>query len=345
MMLTKRQLLILEAIIRDYTSAGQPIGSKTLQNQLPVHVSSATIRNEMATLEKLGYLIKEHSSSGRYPSLKGYRFYVDHLVKPEKINKEDIQGIRASFGSEFQKVDEIVATSARVLSEITNYTAISLKPDSKEVRLEGFRMVPFGEQQVMVILVTSDGSVESQIFSLPEGITGEILEPVIRIINDQVVGYPLSQIADRLQESIVLLTKYLRQPEGFLDVFGRALDKSLQSQFYVGGKMNLLNFIDSDNVDQVKALYSLVDHSQDISALLGDVGPNDITVKFGNELQNQPGNYSLISAHYNIENHGQGIIALLGPTNMPYSKLIGLLGVFRQELTQRLIDYYRNLDS
>ena len=109
--------------------------------------------------------------------------------------------------------------------------------------------------------------------------------------------------------------------------------------------MNLLNFIDSDNVDQVKALYSLVDHSQDISALLGDVGPNDITVKFGNELQNQPGNYSLISAHYNIENHGQGIIALLGPTNMPYSKLIGLLGVFRQELTQRLIDYYRNLDS
>ena len=299
----------------------------------------------MATLEKKGYLVKEHSSSGRVPSLKGYRFYVDNLVKPAKVDKKAVQSIRNSFGNEFQKVDEIVATSAQVLSDLTNYTAISLKPESKELRLEGFRMVPLGDQQVMVILVTSDGTVESQIFTLPKGITGDELEPVIRIINDQVVGLPISKVIPKLRDSVILLTKYLKQPEGFVDVFGDVMNKALQEQFYVGGKMNLLNFVKDDNVDQVKSLYSLVDHSADIGALLKGISSDDITVKFGEESKDQPGNYSLISATYDVKNHGKGVIALLGPTNMPYSKVIGLLEVFKQELIRRLIGYYHNLDS
>ena len=129
-MLTERQLLILEAVIRNYTEAGQPIGSKTLQQQLPVHVSSATIRNEMAVLEQQGYIAKEHSSSGRIPSLKGYRYYVDNLMKPSKLDRNALYDIRNSFGNEFQKIDEILATSAKILSDLTSYTAISLKPEA-----------------------------------------------------------------------------------------------------------------------------------------------------------------------------------------------------------------------
>lgn len=98
-MLTERQLLILEAIIRDYTNEGQPIGSKRLEQQLPIHASSATIRNEMAALEKLGLIAKEHSSSGRIPSERGYRYYVDHIMKPAKIDRGAVQNIRQSFGN------------------------------------------------------------------------------------------------------------------------------------------------------------------------------------------------------------------------------------------------------
>ena len=192
--LTERQLLILEAVIRNYTEAGQPIGSKTLQQQLPVHVSSATIRNEMAVLEQQGYIAKEHSSSGRIPSLKGYRYYVDNLMKPSKLDRNALYDIRNSFGNEFQKIDEILATSAKILSDLTSYTAISLKPEAKDLRLEGFRLVELGNQQVMVILVTSDGTVESQTFTMPSGISGSELEAVIRLINDKVVGLPLRQV-------------------------------------------------------------------------------------------------------------------------------------------------------
>ena len=193
-MLTERQLLILEAIIRDYTNEGQPIGSKRLEQQLPIHASSATIRNEMAALEKLSLIAKEHSSSGRIPSERGYRYYVDHIMKPAKIDRDAVQNIRQSFGNEFQKVDEIVATSARILSDLTQYTAISLKPEAADIRLEGFRMVPIGDRQVMVILVTSDGTVESQMYNLPAGIHGDELESVIRVINDKVVGLSLNQV-------------------------------------------------------------------------------------------------------------------------------------------------------
>ena len=113
-LLTERQLLILETIIRDYTDLGQPIGSKTLQEQLPIRVSSATIRNEMAVLEKQGFITKEHSSSGRIPSLKGYRYYVDNLVKPVKIDSKSVRSIQSLFGNEYRRADEIIEMSAKI---------------------------------------------------------------------------------------------------------------------------------------------------------------------------------------------------------------------------------------
>ena len=127
-MLTDRQLSILKAIIQNYTDVGQPIGSKKLQEQLPIHVSSATIRNEMAALERQGFIMKQHSSSGRIPSLEGYRYYVDNLLEPDKLDRNVVSRIRKSLNNEFAKVDDIVALSAQLLSQMTNYVAISLKP-------------------------------------------------------------------------------------------------------------------------------------------------------------------------------------------------------------------------
>ena len=133
-MLTDRQLSILKAIIQNYTDVGQPIGSKKLQEQLPIHVSSATIRNEMAALERQGFIMKQHSSSGRIPSLEGYRYYVDNLLEPDKLDRNVVSRIRKSLNNEFAKVDDIVALSAQLLSQMTNYVAISLKPGFRQWR-------------------------------------------------------------------------------------------------------------------------------------------------------------------------------------------------------------------
>lgn len=343
--LTERQLLILETIIKDYTDVGQPIGSKTLQEQLPVHVSSATIRNEMAALEKAGLIRKEHSSSGRVPSIKGYRYYVDNILTPAQVDQQALADIRSSFQGDFSKVDEIVATSANILSDLTNYTTITLKPEVEDVLLEGFRMVPLGNQQVMAILVASDGTVESKLFQLPEGVTGDQVEPVMRVINDQLVGVPLRQIPAKLTANIGLIAKYFRQPAGMVAVVSDILQKIAHEQYFVGGKMNVFNFANDGDLDEAKSLYALMERAPELSDIV-DPQDKDITVKIGDEMANQLLlNYSVVSATYNVDDYGKGMIAILGPTNMPYSKVIGLLGALRQELTRKMLNYYHNFDE
>lgn len=343
-MLTERQLLILETIIQDYANVGQPIGSKKLQEQLPVHVSSATIRNEMAVLEHTGYIMKEHSSSGRVPSLSGYRYYIDNIVKPTQLDQKALGVIRNALANNFSKVDEIIAMSARLLSRMTDYTAISLKPGSKDVKLEGFRLVPLGSSQVMLIMVTSDGTVESQIYNVPVGIHGDQLEAVVRLINEEVVDLPIDEVSAKLQLNAPKLRKYLRGSISLLDVFDNVLGKAVHQQVFVDGKKNLLNYLTNDNIEQVKSVYSLVDHGSGLDELLKT--NRDFAVIIGDELSdNLLSDYSLISAKYHDGNNGEGLIAILGPTNMQYSKVLGLVDALRFELSQRLSNYYRDFNE
>ncbi|WP_347071714.1 heat-inducible transcriptional repressor HrcA, partial [Lacticaseibacillus paracasei] len=223
-MLTKRQLLVLKEIIRLFTESGQPVGSKTLMQELPVHVSSATIRNDMAALEDAGLITKTHSSSGRVPSTQGYRYYLDHLVEPVRVSRHDLATIKQELGQRYSKMDEIVAQSAQILSNLTSYTAISLGPEVNNIKLTGFRLVPLGNHQVMAILVTNNGNVENQVFTVPPSISSDELEKAIRIVNDQLVGLPLVQVAQRLRTDVPsMLMQYLTSPDGFLDIFGNVL--------------------------------------------------------------------------------------------------------------------------
>lgn len=348
-MLTKRQLLVLKEIIRLFTESGQPVGSKTLMQALPLHVSSATIRNDMAALEEQGLITKTHSSSGRVPSTKGYRYYLDNLVEPAAVTPVEIAAIQQGFGGHFYKIDEIVAQSARILSNITNYTAISLGPEVANIKLTGFRLVPLGNRQVMAILVTNNGNVENQLFTLPAGVDSDEVEKAIRIVNDQLVGLPLQDVAKKLQQEVPgLLFKYMASPDGFLDIFGNVLKQAAAERFYVGGRLNLMDYLDDGDVKRLKQIFSLIDTDHgDLDQLLGPVDPGDkVQVRLGSELTPDVlGDLSVITATYSVGEHGTGMIALLGPTQMPYSKMIGLLEAFRAELAKRLTNYYSHFDE
>ncbi|KRK85740.1 heat-inducible transcription repressor [Levilactobacillus koreensis JCM 16448] len=345
-MLSERQMMILRAVVRDFTNTGVPVGSKALAKQLPIHVSSATIRNEMAALEEQGLIKKTHSSSGRIPSVEGYRYYVDHLVKPDPLRPNDMDVIQSSLGGDFHKIDEIISQSATILSNLTSYTAFTLKPELKDSRLSGFRLVPLGKRQVMAILVTDSGDVENQTFDVNESVTGDQLEAVVRLINDQLVGLTLPEVVKKLQADIPMkIANYLQSPQGFLDIFGDVLTRAAQERFYVGGRLNLLNFSQDSDVDSLKSLYSLIDKTDDIANVLGR--PDDkISVQIGNEMTNDAlRNFSLITATYDVNQHGRGMIAILGPTRMPYSRMLGIVGAFREELAKKLLDYYRFYDE
>lgn len=343
-MLTERQEHILRLIIQNYTNLGQPVGSKKLMED-GVKASSATIRNEMKTLEDYDLLSKTHSSSGRVPSIAGYRYYVDHLLTPLRVNREDISLIRQSFGKEFHEINEIIQQSANILSSLTSYTALSLGPDVKERKLTGFRIVPLNNRQIIAIIVTDKGNVESQIFTIPKYLSSEDLEKMVRIINDKLVGEPLITVYHRLRTEIPMtLHKYFQTTDGVLDLFDNMLSHVFEDKVFVGGRMNLLDFEQHQDVEQFKSMYSFMKNTENLNQLLSH-HQGMIQIKIGSELGDDLlNNMSMIQASYEIEGHGQGTIALLGPTSMPYSKMFGLIDVFRHELATTLADYYRSLD-
>ena len=363
-MLTERQELILKTIIMDFTQTHEPVGSKTVMNQLPVKVSSATVRNEMAVLEEKGLLEKTHSSSGRIPSTAGYRYYLDHLINPVKIPASVYNQIVYQLDQPFQQVNEIVQEAAKILSDLTNYTAFAAGPETHSVKVTGFRIVPLSSHQVMAILVTDDGNVKNQIYTLPHHTNGEEfvifyfdttvkngeeIEKAVRLINDQLVGKSLSSINEVLLKRIAdHLIARGSAPE-ILDLLQDVIKDAASEQMYVDGQINLLSNYENDDLTKIKSLYKLIDQNDALSSLIGfnpeDELKNDssskVQVKLGSELPSDLlENYSLLTAQYSVGKYGKGTIALLGPTNMPYSQMIGLLEYFRNELAKKLLDYY-----
>ncbi|WP_427813987.1 heat-inducible transcriptional repressor HrcA [Enterococcus sp. 22-H-5-01] len=343
-MLTERQKLILSLIIQDFTNSGQPVGSKSLMEE-GVKASSATIRNDMKALEELGMLEKTHSSSGRIPSVSGYRYYVDHLLTPAKVSNQEVAQIRNSLKKDIHEIDDIIQQSAKILSQVTSYTAFSLGPEMKDRTLTGFRIVPLNDRQILAIIVTDKGNVESQVFRVPENVESQDLEKMVHIINDRLVGQPLVSVYQKLRTEIpMILHRYFQSTEGIGRLFDVVLNEAFEDKVFVSGRMNILNFNSEYDLGHVKSMYSLMRNSEELTQLLL---PSDdrIHVRIGAEMGNDIFDHlSMIQANYEISGHGRGTIALLGPTSMPYSKIVGLLEVFQSELTNALDDYYRSLD-
>ncbi|WP_086348129.1 heat-inducible transcriptional repressor HrcA [Candidatus Enterococcus clewellii] len=347
-MLTERQNEILRLIIQHYTTTGTPVGSKKLMED-GVKSSSATIRNEMKALEEHGLLLKTHSSSGRVPSMAGYRYYVDHLLKPAEVDSGEVNLIRQSFGTEFREINDIIEQSAKILSELTSYTAFSLGPEVKERKLTGFRMVPLNDRQIIAIIVTDKGNVENQVFAIPTSVTSEDLEKMTKIINDKLVGQPLLTVYHRLRTEIpMILHRYFQTPEGMMNLFDSMLGHIFEEKVYVSGRLNLLDFDGGLDNKQLKSVYSFMKNTEELTHLLDISGDSAVPISFkiGSEIGNDLlDNMSMITATYEVVGHGKGTIALLGPTSMPYSKMFSLVDVFRNELASQLGSYYRFLDG
>lgn len=341
-MLTARQLLILEAIIHFYTTDGEAVGSKKIVDRTDIGASSATIRNEMSVLEKNGFIQKTHFSSGRIPSLKGYRFYVDHLMQPKRLSSDQLAKISYELSNQVKQMDDIINQSARILSDLTNYTAIVLGPQAKDSRLTGFRLVTLNENQIMAILQTDKNTVESLVFKAPSQVSSSDVEKITRIFNEHLVGDTLIEVYKKLQTDIPLLVnKYANNANDILLSIESALNKIQEKRVHVSGKTNIFDFTENMDIEQIKLLFDLLDNEDENLNYLMKYINKDINVKIGDELNDVVfQDLSLITANYNVGGYGTGVIAIIGPTSMPYSKTLGVMKSFRGELGKALLKYY-----
>lgn len=345
-MITDRQKEILRLIIQNYTTTGNAVGSKRLMAE-GIKSSSATIRNDMKALEEVGLLLKTHSSSGRIPSMSGYRYYVDHLLHPTQVEPQERAVIRQALGMDFHEINDIIEQSAKILSDLTSYTAFSLGPEVKERKLTGFRIIPLNDRQIIAVIVTDRGNVESQVFTIPVSITESDLEKMTQVVNEKLVGEPLLTVYHRLRTEIPMnLHRYFQSPDGVMSLFDAMLGHIFEEKVYVSGRMNLLDFGVEKDFEQLKMVYSFMKNPDDLNQLLSnsDNSDSEIGFKIGSEIGiDLLADMSMVTATYEVEGHGKGTIALLGPTSMPYSKIVGLLEAFREELASKLGSYYHFL--
>ena len=199
-MIGTRQKELLKVIVEEYVKTARPVGSKSLCKKFKC--SSATIRNDMATLENLGYLEKTHISSGRIPSEEGYRYYVDNLMEAKKISGEDMMRLQTIFNNKELELNDAISKSLEIISDITNYTSVILGKASSDNRLAKVEVVPISDKQLIAIVITDSGHVENKNVMLEENISSEDVSKTTELLNKMLIGTPIDEVPSKLEFEI-----------------------------------------------------------------------------------------------------------------------------------------------
>lgn len=339
--LDARKQKILQAIIQDYISSAEPVGSRTIARKYDLGVSAATIRNEMFDLEIMGYLEQPHTSSGRIPSLKGYRFYVDYLLKPTKITDAEKQFVRAWFQDKVSSVDQIFQSTAKLLARITHNVTLVMASQRLNSKLKYIRFLPLDDRRAIMIVVTDTGQVENCIYPKPAGASLDDLNIIAQRLTNYLAGMAMDHIDEKaieaFHETIVDDVELYRLA---FRAMGRAFHKD--QQFYKGGIMELLNKPEFKDVDKAKSLFTMLEEQDVVANLLHDEGEGGaVTVRIGEEAKlSSINDCSIIEATFTDHDVVLGKLAVLGPARMEYAKIIGLLDFMKQHVTHMLAHYH-----
>jgi heat-inducible transcriptional repressor len=341
-MLSDRQLMILQVIIDDFIESAHPVGSRAISKKDEISLSAASIRNVMSDLEEMGYIEKTHSSSGRVPSEKGYRYYVDNVIAPT-VGKSNLYLMKDLIRDEFVDFEKLVQKSAEVLSDLTNYTSIILGPEVFETKVKQLQIVSISEYSAVAILVTDSGHVEHRSFTIPAEISASDLEKIVNILNERLKGVSLARLPEVITTEVISLMRiYVRDFEKSFNYLQSAFFQDQPVKLYIGGKTNLLAQPEFNDINKVRSFYQMMENEDRVVNLL-KTPQHGIKVTIGNENEfDEIKDFSLITASYQLGAEQMGTIALLGPTRMEYRKVITLLNALSNEMTDALYLWYKN---
>ena len=334
-MLTDRQKLILKAIIEEYVTSNEPVGSKALTEKPYLSFSSATIRYEMQHLEEMGYLMKTHTSSGRVPSEMGYRYYVDHLVIRDSEVQELYKYVDDIFNDQYLSKEEMTKKLAEFLSELTGYYAAVIGMPSDLAKVLKLEIVPLSENEALLLIVTSSGNVESQRIIVPEGYKMDDLMRIINMFDTAMYDHSVYEIRDVLSKEAA--KPRIRQMVDFrddiLNFMIKAFSRFLKGETYDSGLSKLLNQPEFQDRRVIQKIIQAINEELHKAAMGGiDKG---IQIRIGSEsLCDGLEECSIISIPYSVNVNEMGTIILVGPTRMNYRATIPLLEYVAKSMTK-----------
>lgn len=337
-MLDKRQTQVLQAIIEEYINTAEPVSSGTIVENYNLGYSSATIRNDMAELEKLGYLEKPHTSSGRIPSAKGYRYYVDELLNDEKISLEEIQYIKSKLETKVNEMEDLTKIATDTLSEITHYTTVAIGPDANNNIISDVKFISLGNRILMAVVLTENGAIKETIIKYDEDISDTQIESLNFLFRNKLIGKPLTKIDKPMEEYII------SSMEDQVDVIKpiiNQVNKSLeQSEYiYLEGANNVFDFPEFRKIDTARNFLSILDTKEQVMEILNSGIAKDINIYIGEENEKEElKDLSIVTFRHSVGNRDFGTIGIIGPKRMDYSKVISVMKYISKKLNEKFKD-------
>ena len=324
-MLTDRQNRLLKIIVEEYIKTARPVGSNQICKTLKC--SSATVRNEMSELEDLELLEKTHTSSGRIPSEAGYRYYVDNLMEPKKMNGEDMLKLQIIFSNQQLELSDYLSKSLEIISDITNYTTIVLGKTSHENRLKEINIVPIDDKNLVVIVVTDKGVVEHKNITIDANI--DEIKKTVNLINDLIVGTPIDEVSTKLEFEIKpIIGRYVKEHEIIYNTFYQVFKDFSNKNINIVGKNNILDQPEFNNIDKVKEIFNKFESSDIVDKI--EEKDNEIKIYIGKE-SNLDDDMTIIKTSYKT-NKQDGTIAIVGPKRMDYERVVSLLEYIKEHI-------------
>ena len=332
----ERKNNLLKAIVETYIKTVKPVGSKSLCESFDL--SSATIRNEMADLEEMGLLEKCHISSGRIPSEKGYKYYVQHLMEPEKLTGKEMLQLQKIFSNNELNLSDTITKCMEIISDITNYTSVVLGKNSCDNNLLQVSIIDLKNDSVVAVVCTDKGAVLNKIFNIPKSTNVKELIKTSEIINKLLVGTPINEVSERLELEIKpIIKKQIYQYEVVYNIFYDAFNDFVNdTNIHVSGRSNMFKQPEYNDVEEMKRLATKFDditYMKKAGHLKDDTDNDDIKIFIGKETEFDP-NVTIIRKKFKTENE-EGTIAIIGPKRMDYQKIVGLLNYVDKNIEQR----------
>jgi heat-inducible transcriptional repressor len=336
-MLDKRAQILLKTLVEHYINDGQPIGSRTLSKCSGLDLSPATIRNVMSDLEELGFITSPHTSAGRVPTQRGYRFFVDTLLTVQPMGKSEIDRIKHEFTS--PDPQELISSAAGMLSELTQFAGLVMIPKRKSIAFKHLEFLPLSDKRILVIIVTTDGNVQNRIIFTEKIYSPAELVQATNFFNQHYTGFTFEQAQKKLLEELKQMQSDMtRLMSAALDASGKVLNTE-KDNVVISGERNLLQVDDlSANVTSLRKLFEIFERRTSLMQLLDNSQQAEgIQIFIGGESGYLPlDECSMVTAPYEAEGQVIGTLGVIGPTRMAYERVIPIVDVTAKLLSNAL---------
>ncbi len=330
-MLDERKKKVLQAIVEEYINTAEPVSSNSLTNHYGLNCSSATIRNEMAELEKIGYLDKTHTSSGRIPSAKGYRYYVDELINDQAISLEEIKYISSKLETKVNEIEELTKITANTISEVTHYTTVSIGPKTTSQSIEEIKFVLLGSRMMLAVILTDTGLIKETIIKFDEDINEKQVETMNYMFNNKLKGQPIETIDRPLEEYLYdEMTYSVNVIKPVIEQIKKVLD---EDKIYLEGANKSFDLPEFNSLEVAKNFVNILDTKELVSDMLNTGFAEDINVYIGEENQKEElKDFSVVTFKHKVNGKDLGTIGIIGPKRMDYSKVISVMKYISKKL-------------